>query len=708
MILIITFSLVLAGCTKSAEQSKEKISKPFVYSGYTEEVYDNYTKKSEYVEMSDGVKIAVDIYLPADGPKQDSFPVILQYTPYGRSFILPKMTLFEKIGMKYSLGTWGPVLDRANSKDTVYGSNKEMIQKFIANGYVYICADIRGTGASFGVKRDFMPEIATDGAELIDWIADQSWSNGNVGMFGGSYLGYSQLVTAGEKPAALKAIFPEVVPLDGYTGEIRPGGVFLQQYSRQDTQTYFELNNYLPDKYVYPTTPVIDEDGDGEYDDEIPRDLNGNGSFLDDYKFPEDPNDPPQYADGEVRDHIYYLATYEHKQNIPYNNVGPQTQFIDSKHDYGEGEKELTAYDVGPANSVAAIMKSDVAIYNHGSWMDPFVRGTNELYSTLKDTNPSKMIIDVGYHETYSPFWKYLGEDEDRSIALYATEMLRFFDRYLKGIQNGIDTEPPIYIYNMNGDGWRFENEFPLAREVLTDYYFGENSTLSPSKGAAGSDKYLVNFEHDSSWPSQDSDSNVSRWVMTAPDEMPIRTEMDKLAQLYTTAPVTEDTEVTGYPIANLSVSSTAPDGDFYIYLEDIDETGEAVLVTEGVLRAGFSKLFNNDNMINGGKEGINVLPELPWHGYEEKQYDKAVFSNNKIVKLTIDLFPTSWVFKKGHSIRVSIAASNSPTFEISPTLSSSNDPKDSSNIVPTVTIYRDAEHQSMITLPIIPSGGKK
>ncbi|MCD8110462.1 MAG: CocE/NonD family hydrolase [Clostridiales bacterium] len=685
-----------------ASASTEKVSEPFNYSGYSTAEYSSYTKTSEYVEMSDGVKLAVDIYLPADGPDDDtgSYPVVFQYTPYGRAYVIPvEMTLLDRIKMKIGIGigigTADHIMDRANSHDSVYGSSDTIVQTLLSYGYAYVCADIRGTGASYGVKIDFMPEIGTDGAELIDWIADQDWSDGNVGMFGGSYLGYSQLVTAAQDPEALKAIFPEVVAMDGFSTEMRPGGVFCELYSSEDIQTLYEMNNYLPDEYVYPTAPVVDEDGDGELWDEVPLDLDGDGDFLDDYNYPEDPDDEPQYADGNSREHIYYLATYEHKSNVPYNTLGSLVEYIDSEVELGSGEHSLTisAYEASPSAYIADIMETDIAIYNHGSWMDTFITSTTELYNTMKSTNSSRMIIDPGYHETESPFWEYCGEDEESSMEAYAIELVRFYDCYLKGIENGIDTESPIYLYNMNGDGWRFEDEFPLARQVETDYYLAQDGMLTTELNAVetGADDYQVDLTQDSSWESEWYDYGVSRYVMAAPDEVPDRTEMDELCLTYMTEAVTEDTEVTGYPVITFYASSTSDDADFYVYMEDVDEDGNAVLVTEGVLTAGFAATYDNDTMIQGGTD-VDVLPDLIWHGFEEDQYVSDIFADDAIVELAITLFPTSWTFLEGHSIRISIACANSPTFATNSALSEDT----------IVTVYRDSEHQSKITLPII------
>jgi len=150
-------------------------------------------------------------------------------------------------------------------------------------------------------------------------------------------------------------------------------------------------------------------------------------------------------------------------------------------------------------------------------------------------------------------------------------------------------------------------------------------------------------------------------------------------------------------------MSSTADYGDFFIYLEDVDETGEALLVSEGLLNAGFKNLVSNDEEILSGKSGVNVLPELPWHGFEKAEYVHQVFADGKIIELLIDLKPTSWVFKKGHRIRVSIAAADWPTFRLNPRLAPDNNPKNPANIVPLITVHRGKDHPSRIELPIIP-----
>jgi len=314
-----------------------------------------------------------------------------------------------------------------------------------------VAADMRGTGASTGWYMDFMPELGEDGKELVDWIAAQPWCNGNVGMAGGSYLGWSQTATASHIPRALKCIMPAVIPLDGYTGEIYPGGIYLQGFLKGFSKFMYRMhrNYYDHNGGSRPTKPAVDEDGDGDLADEIPLDLNGDGSFLDEPY-------PPVYRDGKPRQNFYFKATRDHDRgNVDYAAWASRLFFLDAPTPL-----RCTVYQLSPSAHVPGLIRSRVPIYNVGGWFDAFARGSFELFSTLRHTNPSKLIIAPGYHNLSSgPFWKYLGEDGDAIDKQLLLEHLRFFDRYLKGIQNGIEKEPPIYIYVMNGGGWRFENE---------------------------------------------------------------------------------------------------------------------------------------------------------------------------------------------------------------------------------------------------------
>lgn len=124
--------------------------------------------------------------------------------------------------------------------------------------------------------------------------------------------------------------------------------------------------------------------------------------------------------------------------------------------------------------------------------------------------------------------------------------------------------------------------------------------------------------------------------------------------------------------------------------------------MTEYQHRAGFDRLVDNDLMIPG-HTGIDVKPDLPWHGFREADYTDRVFADGAVVRVTTSLYPTSWLFRAGHSIRLSIAAADWPVFDLHPELSPQNRPDADDNVVPTITIHRGGEEGSYVELPVIP-----
>jgi len=667
----------------SSEAKTGKVSRPFEYAGYSFPQYKSYTRSSHFVSMFDGTKLAVDVYLPVEGQSHGPFPVLFNYHPYRRATINPKTGEIS--------GT--------------LPSMEKFIKFFTSYGYAIVIGEMRGSGTSFGSRLDMSPPLAKDGKQLIDWIEMQPWCNGNVGMYGCSYMGWSQYPVAAQKPRALKAIMPEQINFDMFAGCLfYCGGIFNRALIDTwgtyiyllDRAAYIPASGALPgpEGALFPAVPVVDEDGDGELADEIPQYPSGKPFFFD---------DPPTYSDGKKRQNIYYNAVREHLNNLDVRKWAPAAPYRNSQL----ADTGYTWTDLGPSNWPIRLSESGIAIYHVGGWFDIFTLGTTRWYATLRATNPSKMLIHPSFHsglaltETWraGPYWKYFEEDVEQADQGMLKERLRFFDRYLKGIKNGIDTEPPVYIYVMNGKKWRLENEWPLKRQVVAKYYFEGGNTLSKSRKTYGSDKYKADYTHDSRY----GVNKATRWnAADLRDEPMKRTDKDRQCLTYTSGPLEKDTEVTGHPVLSFWVSSTADNGDFFVYLEDVDEKGEAYYVTEGKLRAGFAGLVAQEDMLASNSR-IKILPNLPYHGFKDTDYVDGVFAKGNIVELVLDLFPTSWVFKKGHRIRLSIAAADWPTFDLHPKLSPKNNPSDQANTVPTITVYRDAKHPSSIELPIIP-----
>jgi len=698
--------LTLASCA-----GPERISRPFEYQGYSSPDWTDTVRSSHFIPMEDGTLIAIDVFLPdgytGGGAPPSSFPVVFQYTPYHRSF------LDEKSGAVVI----GPQL-----------------QFFASHGYAIASADFRGTGSSYGWMNHMSLRIRKDAKQIIDWMAAQPWCDGNVGMAGGSYVGWSQLAAASVRPEALKAIVPNVTGWDGFI--MRPGGImsdaFLQMWSAM--QYYNNRNQPFPEFPFPPAPPVVDEDGDGELLDEIPVDANGNGWFQDDYAWPVDPADPPVYPDGVARRHHHvFNAVSEHvadPDGAPGTyDIYPEASELRFWDDARPGDG-LTAPDMN-FGFIPDVAESGVAIYNLAGWFDAFTRASFEVFATLRRSNPSRIRVRPAYHQGISAAAAAgMGADPEVDANYfsepYLLEELRFYDRWLKGIDNGIDTEPPVLIFVVNR-GWRQEEEWPLARERRTRFFLAEGRRLGATAAhESGFDEYRADLSHGSGFPPALATASIAatnrlrgrpaptvdrylknrQFMFGVPDDLPFRTELDRQVLTYTTEPLSGDTEVTGHPIVHVWASSTADDGDVFFFLEDVDRQGRAVLVTEYGHRAGFATLHDNDEMIPRNP-GIDVLPDLPWHGYRRADYTDRVFAGGAVVEVVTDLYPTSWLFREGHRIRLSIAASDWPAFRLHPALAPTNDPAAPDTIVPTISVHRGGDRASYVELPVIPDGGR-
>ena len=176
----------------------QMVSKPGEYSGYSEAVYTGWQRFSQYVAVRDGTKLAVDIYRPTkDGILETKdLPVIFQFTPYRRA-------------------TYRSLTD----KTIIYPDTS-----FTKYGYVMVYADTRGKGASYGTRFGLNDRTeAMDGRDLVEWIGEQPWCDGNIGMSGGSYVGGTQVETASTAPPYLKTLIPSITDYSKYDATYRGG-----------------------------------------------------------------------------------------------------------------------------------------------------------------------------------------------------------------------------------------------------------------------------------------------------------------------------------------------------------------------------------------------------------------------------------------------------------------------------------------------------
>lgn len=208
--ILLVFALLLT--TAVATTSAQQVSSPGVYSGYNDPYYDNWIKTSIYVPVTDGTKLAVDIYRPTKGGFVETkpLPVIFQFTGYRRATLkVTKNPDGTQTIQTNPDGSW-----IINYPDTTY-------TKY---GYVMVYADTRGKGASYGTRYTMVDRTeAWDGHDLVEWIAKQPWCNGKIGMSGSSYTGNTQAETASTVPPHLVTVIPGVTDYSKYDATYRGG-----------------------------------------------------------------------------------------------------------------------------------------------------------------------------------------------------------------------------------------------------------------------------------------------------------------------------------------------------------------------------------------------------------------------------------------------------------------------------------------------------
>jgi len=318
------------------------------------------------------------------------------------------------------------------------------------------------------------------------------------------------------------------------------------------------------------------------------------------------------------------------------------------------------AYRRSPAHFVDAVNASNVPVHQLSGWHDIWVRDALLWHANLR--TPRKLTIGGFCHTGRD------GIDQ-------AEEHLRWFDHWLKDVDTGVMAEPPIRYQTINappGREWRTATEWPPAGVVRTDYYLHDGVLSVDAAPARGSDEYVVDYTTTS--------GRSSRWVNGYGGDFGYEplTGNDSKGLTYTTAPLAEDLEMTGHPVAHLYVTSTHPDGDFFVYLEDVDELGESHYVTEGVLRASCRTL---------GDPPFDYLG-LPYHRCTE---DSREDLPSVPVPLVIDLHPTSFVFAAGRRVRVTITCcdrDNASTPVCQPP--------------PVVRVHRGARCPSRLELPVM------
>lgn len=494
-------------------------------------------------------------------------------------------------------------------------SNLEMVYQ----GYIVAVVDARGSGASFGVRRgEFTPEEAQDAYDITQWLAAQPWSSGKIGMIGRSMSGNAQFFAAAQQPLALKAIFPEMHIFDIFRACYH-NGLYVKGYFEAWDKLVADL-----DSNTSQNAAPVDADPQGRFLKSAIRMHSANG---------------------------YSLA-----RSMPHRD--------------STGPANFTYSEASPGSYIDSINKSGIAVYQVGGWFDNFPDSLFLWFTNL--TVPQKLAV--------AP-WAHAGREE-----WLLEERIRWFDYWLKGIDNGIMSAPPIRYYVMSAGQWCTSSAWPLQNEIRRRAYFHSG----PSDSIDSIQDGLLSFEMPESPSGKDSfqvDYSISmgeanRFAAAAGKKFVTSTDMafhDRHSLTYTTAPLQAGVEITGHPVAHIWVTSSEPDMDLFVYLEDVDENGVSLCMTEGKLRASHRAL-STPPFHNMG---------LPWlRGCKQ---DIRSLERGTPTELVFDLMPTSNLFKAGHRIRIAITGADADTFE---TLLF--------NPPPHVMILHSRDYASFIELPVI------
>lgn len=528
---------------------------------------------------------------------------------------------------------------------TPYGVQRDGVHetmiKFAQHGYALFIQDTRGRYESEGQWEPFRTE-AEDGYDTIEWAAKQAWSNGKVALQGGSYLGHVQWRAASLQPPSLVAMFPAVASTNIYGNWISHGGAFRLSFNygwgvvrmphRIMLPQYWHAESYAPQELKYET---------------ILKHLPLNDGDL-------------VSASGQVKHYRDWLA---HPGYDAYWRA-----ISDEEH----------------------FAKINVPVHTSGGWFDIFVQGTINGFvgvrkhgANEKTRRESKMIIGAWGH---GPSQKF-GDVDFGPPAMRSQfdRELRWFDHYLKGVDNGIDREPPVEIFYMGANQWQHEQDWPIPGTKYTPFYLASNGAANTASGngslsanqptTAPSDQF--NYDPNNPVPTLGGNNCCGTPTQAGPkDQRPLAKRDDIL--VYTGEPLTQPLAIAGPVKMKLFAATDGPDTDWVVKLIDVHPNGFAMNIAEGILRARYRQ----------GTDKLELLKAGEVYEYE------------------VDLVGTANVFLPGHRVRVDVTSSHFPQFDRNP---NTGEPFGSSSKVRVAkqTIYHTTARPSHILLPVVPVPGK-
>jgi len=470
------------------------------------------------VPMRDGVTLSTDLYLPRAAGR---FAAILARTPYSNDM--------------------EPLVSQA--------------RRLASQGYAVVLQDVRGRWDSRGEYYPFRE--GPDGFDTQEWIAAQPWSDGRIGMRGGSYVGAVQWQSAVHGSPHLRCIAPRAICTDYYTGLVYPGGAFqLNVMATWGMRTNARTGQSIEHHHwaeLFRTLPVAD----------LPRRGGRDLAFWRDWT-----------------DHPAYDAYWE--------EFNGETRWADIR----------------------------VPAFNMGGWYDLYAPQAFSNFNGLRlhggspAARQSRLIVGPWPHALSAA--TRTGDVDfgpDSLVDLDGLER-RWFDHWLRDIDTGLLAEPPIQLFIMGANVWRGEHEWPLARTCWQEWYLHSgghantvigDGTLSPEAPAdEPADRYIYDPEYPV--PTRGGNNCCSPEVVPWGPQDQCCLEMRADVLCYTSAPLATDLEVTGPVRAVLFAATDGPDTDWTVKLVDVWPSGYAMNLCDGILRARYREGFATPRLLEPGQ----------------------------------------------------------------------------------------------------------
>ena len=520
---------------------------------------------------------------------------------------------------------------------------KERAKWFAARGYSVVLADSRGRYDSEGAFDPFDSRHKTDGYDLVEWVAKQPWSSGKVGMYGPSYMGWETWWTVTQAPPSLRAIVPEVAPPDQFYNAPYQNGVLV---------------GWIMDWQAGMGGHTAQAVANTAY-----------GGFA------------ATRAEDFMHTPYIDLNNYRGVMNAPWFETWIRDNLSTSPYWRGISYQTRESY-----------AKVGVPSLGISGWFDPNQPGTPMNYLGLKQYGGTSEArhprIVLGPWTHWPVATRYLaGVDYGADAAIdWDGYVTRFFDHYLKGVDNGMESDAPVHVFVMGANKWRAEQDWPLPQTQFTKYYLHGKGKANSLKGdgmlnsaAPAGKEPADSYVYDPAKPTRSPftgghiDGALDTRLSAIGDEVLV----------YTTPVLTDDVEVTGPVTAKLFAATSARDTDWMMRLIDVNPDGSTSFLTDGVLRA------RNRDPETGGRFTPEKLTTL---------------EPNKVYEYTLEFWRvTGNLFQKGHRIRVEISSSFFPYYLRNLNTGDDNVGLATTSVIATQTVYHDNQFPSHIVLPLIP-----